>query len=124
MGAPLLQDDDTQSFVTEASHTVSVSRPCRPPAGVVMAAAVWPGPEASFDEEQSWWAAGPLSWRIAEEREQWRAEQQMLPRQKVQPGRKALSAAAGEAVASVVVQEAVDTEQQWLQPPAALEPPQ
>lgn len=89
----------------------------------MMAAAVWSGPEASFDEEQSWWAAGPLSWRIADEREQWRAEQQVLQQQQVQQVHKVQPPTPGEVLGSIV-QEGIDAEQQWLQPPVVLESPQ
>lgn len=93
---------------------------------MVFAAAVWSGPEASWDEEQSWWSAGPLSWRTADEREQWRAEQQSLKQlnSNIQaPQVNKLAPANGEVIMSVD-QEGVDVEQQWLQPPVQLESPQ
>lgn len=102
---------------------VHITKTHRASAVVVKAAAVWPGPDASFDEEQSWWAAGPLSWRTADEREQWKAEQQLHKQHKAQHSFKAQAPAAGEALSSLD-KEGVDAEQQWLQPPVLLEPPQ
>lgn len=111
--------------------------------GVVMAAAVWNGQESwsadesasgfvdavkgqvealgnagkSVDAEQDWWSAGPLAWGPAEERQQWKEEQQL---QGVQQAAAGGPAGAGEPDAAGVEQDGlIDGEQQWLLPPVS-----
>lgn len=89
--------------------------------GVVMAAAVWQG--SGEEDEQGWWCEGPLAWRAADEREQWRAEQQLVREAATAAAAMAGAAQQQQLPSTAAADEAeADGEMLWLQPPAQLDP--